>query len=119
VIFSEVWPRPQDAGMVNTISQDLSEFALHARAVLGLPIPQIDFRAPSASHAIVVEGESDQVQFGNLQEVLAEPGTDLRLFGKQSVSGHRRMAVILAKGENVEDARDKAARAAEKLEVKL
>ncbi|MGJ8672619.1 formate-dependent phosphoribosylglycinamide formyltransferase [Rubritalea sp.] len=119
VIFSEVSPRPHDTGMVTLISQDLSEFALHARAILGLPIPQIDFRGPSASHAIVVEGTSSNVQFGNLENVLAEAGTDIRLFGKQEVNGHRRMAVVLARDLNVEAARAKAERAADKLEITL
>ncbi|MFC5049754.1 formate-dependent phosphoribosylglycinamide formyltransferase [Rubritalea spongiae] len=119
VIFSEVSPRPHDTGMVTLISQDLSEFALHARAILGLPIPEISFRGPSASHAIVVEGTSSNVQFSNLENVLAEAGTDLRLFGKQEVNGHRRMAVILARDESVDAARAKAERAADKLEISL
>jgi len=105
VYFSEVSPRPHDTGMVTMISQDLSEFALHARAILGLPIPNIHFHGPSASSVILVEGESQQTAFGNLQQVLAQPNTQLRLFGKPEVSGTRRMGVVLARGENVEDAK--------------
>ncbi|WP_439259728.1 formate-dependent phosphoribosylglycinamide formyltransferase [Lonepinella sp. BR2930] len=119
VIFNEVSPRPHDTGMVTLISQELSEFALHARAILGLPIPQINLISPSASKAIVVEGKSNQVQFGNLAEVLCEPNTDLRIFGKAEVNGHRRLGVILARDENVEKALAKAIRAYEKLDVTL
>lgn len=119
VIFSEVSPRPHDTGMVTMISQDLSEFALHARAVLGLPVPAIRFYGPSASRAVVVEGNTNVVEFGNLQEVLAEPGTQMRIFGKPEVRDHRRMAVILATDETVEAAREKASRAYDKLEVKV
>lgn len=108
VYFSEVSPRPHDTGMVTMISQDLSEFALHARAFLGLPIPNIHFHGPSASAALVVSGHSSSVSFGNLNEALAEPNTDIRLFGKPQVSGKRRMAVALARGESVEDAKQKA-----------
>ena len=117
VLFSEVSPRPHDTGMVTMISQDLSEFALHARAVLGLPIPKINFFGPSASKAVVVEGDSDKVVFGNLEEVLAEPDVQVRIFGKPEVQGHRRMGVILARGENVEEALAKAEKAYSKLEV--
>lgn len=119
VIFSEVSPRPHDTGMVTMISQDLSEFALHARALLGLPVPSIDFYGPSASRAIVVEGDTDCVEFGNLAEVLKEPGTQLRIFGKPEVHGHRRMGVILARGSSVEEAREKAERAYDCLEIKI
>lgn len=119
VIFSEVSPRPHDTGMVTMISQDLSEFALHARALLGLPVPAIDFLGPSASRAIVVEGDADCLEFDNLENVLAEPGTQLRIFGKPEVHGHRRMGVILARGASVEEARDKAARAYEALKVNI
>lgn len=119
VIFNEVSPRPHDTGMVTLISQELSEFALHARAILGLPIPEINLISPSASKAVVVEGKSGQVQFGNLQNVLAEPHTDLRLFGKGEVNGHRRMGVILARDISVEQALEKAFRAYEKLEITL
>jgi phosphoribosylglycinamide formyltransferase 2 len=119
VIFSEVSPRPHDTGMVTMISQDLSEFALHARALLGLPIPSIRFYGPSASRAIVVEGDTDKVEFENLEKVLEEPGVQLRIFGKPEVVGHRRMGVILATGESVKDARDKAERAYQKLKVNV
>ncbi len=117
VIFSEVSPRPHDTGMVTMISQYLSEFALHARALLGLPVPQIRFLGPSASRAIVVEGDTDTVEFGALEAVLAEPGTQMRIFGKPEVHGHRRMAVVLATDSSVDEARKKAARAADALEV--
>ena len=117
VLFSEVSPRPHDTGMVTMISQDLSEFALHARAVLGLPIPSINFYGPSASKAVVVEGDTDKVVFGNLDKVLAEPNVQVRIFGKPEVKGHRRMGVILARGESVEDALAKAEKAYETLEV--
>ena len=117
VLFSEVSPRPHDTGMVTMISQDLSEFALHARAVLGLPIPSINFYGPSASKAVVVEGNTDKVVFGNLDKVLAEPNVQVRIFGKPEVKGHRRMGVILARGESVEDALAKAEKAYETLEV--
>ncbi|MBR5138613.1 MAG: formate-dependent phosphoribosylglycinamide formyltransferase [Alistipes sp.] len=117
VLFSEVSPRPHDTGMVTMISQDLSEFALHARAVLGLPIPSINFFGPSASKAVVVEGDTDKVVFGNLDKVLAEPNVQVRIFGKPEVKGHRRMGVILARGESVEDALAKAEKAYNTLEV--
>ena len=119
VLFSEVSPRPHDTGMVTMISQDLSEFALHARAVLGLPIPSINFYGPSASKAVVVEGDSDKVVFSNLEEVLAEPNVQVRIFGKPEVKGHRRMGVILARGENVEDALAKAEKAYSTLKVEV
>ncbi len=119
VIFSEVSPRPHDTGMVTMISQDLSEFALHARAVLGLPVPAIRFYGPSASAAVVVEGTSREIVLGNLDSVLAEPGTQMRIFGKPEVDGHRRMAVILATDSNVEAARQKAADALGRLSVEL
>lgn len=119
VIFSEVSPRPHDTGMVTMISQDMSEFALHARALLGLPVPDIRFYGPSASRAIVVEGETNRIEFGNLEEVLAEPGVQIRIFGKPEINGHRRMGVILATDESVEAARDKAERAYDKLKVNV
>lgn len=119
VIFSEVSPRPHDTGMVTMISQDLSQFALHARAVLGLPVPEIVFHGPSASRAVVVEGDSDRLAFGNLEKVLAQPDTQLRIFGKPEVHGHRRMAVLLARGASVEEARAKTGRAMDALEVTL
>ena len=119
VIFSEVSPRPHDTGMVTMISQDLSEFALHARAILGLPIVNIRQRGASASAVILVEGESQQVVFGNLGEALAEPDTQLRLFGKPGVAGKRRMGVALALAETIEEAREKARRLAAKVTVSL
>ncbi|MCQ2145015.1 MAG: formate-dependent phosphoribosylglycinamide formyltransferase [Bacteroidales bacterium] len=119
VIFSEVSPRPHDTGMVTMISQDLSEFALHARALLGLPIPSVRFYGPSASKAIVVEGDSDQVEIGNLEKVLEEEGVQIRLFGKPEVHGHRRFGVILATDQTVELALAKAERAYSKLEIKV
>ena len=119
VIFSEVSPRPHDTGMVTMISQDLSEFALHARALLGLPIPSVRFFGPSASKAIVVEGDSDRVVFGNLDKVLEEEGVQIRLFGKPEVHGHRRFGVILATDVSVEKALQKAERAYNKLEIKV
>ncbi len=118
VIFSEVSPRPHDTGMVTMISQNLSEFGLHARALMGLPVPEIKFYAPSASRAVVVEGDTDTVEFDNLEEVLSEPGTDIRIFGKPEVRGHRRMAVILATAGTLDEARAKADRAYAKLRVK-
>ena len=119
VIFSEVSPRPHDTGMVTMISQDLSEFALHARAVLGLPVPGIRFHAPSASKAIVVEGDSDKVEFDNLEEVLSEPDVQIRIFGKAEVNGHRRLGVILACADSVEEALAKAERAYAKLKINV
>jgi len=108
VIFSEVSPRPHDTGMVTMISQDLSQFALHARAILGLPIPNIHNHGPSASCAHVVVGSSESVCFGNLEDALSVPDTQLRLFGKPRVEGKRRMAVGLGRDESVESAREKA-----------
>ena len=118
VIFSEVSPRPHDTGMVTMISQDLSEFALHARAILGLPIPSVRFFGPSASKAIVVEGDSDKIVFSNLEQVLAEENVQIRLFGKPEVKGHRRLGVILATDETIEKAKERAERAYAKLKVK-
>lgn len=119
VIFSEVSPRPHDTGMVTMISQDQSEFALHARALLELPVPSITFYGPSASRAIVVEGDTDKIEFDNLHEVLSEPGVQLRIFGKPEIKGHRRMGVILARGNSTDEAREKANRAYEKLKIKV
>jgi len=119
VIFSEVSPRPHDTGMVTMISQDLSQFALHARAILGLPIPNIHFHGPSASSVVLVEGESRKVQFGALEKALAQPDTQLRLFGKPEVSGHRRMGVLLARAESVEVALEKAKNASAEVDVSL
>ena len=119
VIFSEVSPRPHDTGMVTMISQDLSEFALHARALLGLPVPEIRFYGPSASRAVVVEGDTNRFEMEGIERVLEEPGTQMRIFGKPEVCGHRRMAVILATADTVEEARAKAERAYGKLKVTL
>ena len=112
VWFSEVSPRPHDTGMVTLVSQDLSEFALHVRAVLGLPIPAIRQRGPAASCALLVDGASSSVTFDGLDEALAEPDTTLRLFGKPEVTGHRRMGVALALGATIDDARARARRVA-------
>ena len=117
VIFSEVSPRPHDTGMVTMISQDLSEFALHARALLGLPVPSIHFLGASASRAVVVEGDTNCIEFDNLENVLREPGVQMRIFGKPEIKGHRRMAVILATDETVAAARAKAERAYNALQV--
>ena len=119
VIFSEVSPRPHDTGMVTMISQDLSEFALHARAVLGLPIPEVRFFGASASKAIVVEGNTREYEFRDLDMVLEEPGVQIRIFGKPEIIGHRRLGVILATAPTVEEARAKAERAYAKLSVKV
>lgn len=119
VIFSEVSPRPHDTGMVTMISQDMSEFALHARAVLGLPVPEVRFYGPSASKAIVVEGDTTEYEFQNVDKVLEEPGVQVRFFGKPEIKGHRRVGVILATDETVEKALQKAERAYSKLKVKV
>ena len=119
VIFSEVSPRPHDTGMVTMISQDMSEFGLHARAILGLPIPDVRFYGPSASKAIVVEGNTKEYEFCNLDKVLEEPGVQIRIFGKPEIAGHRRVGVILATDENVTAALAKAERAYSKLQVKV
>lgn len=119
VIFSEVSPRPHDTGMVTMISQDMSEFALHARAVLGLPIPEVRFYGPSASKAIVVEGNTTEYEFKDVDKVLEEPGVQVRFFGKPEIKGHRRVGVILATDETVEKALQKAERAYSKLKVKV
>jgi len=108
IYFSEVSPRPHDTGLVTLISQDLSEFALHARAILGLPIPVIRQRGPAASCALLVDGDSANVRFENVERALIEPDTAVRLFGKPEVRGHRRMGVSLALGEDIEQARAKA-----------
>lgn len=119
VLFSEVSPRPHDTGMVTMISQDLSEFALHARAVLGLPVPSVRFYRPSASKAIVVEGNSKQVIFSNLEKVLEEEDVQIRIFGKPEVKDHRRMGVILASADTTEEALKKAERAYSKLNINV
>ncbi|PKO80055.1 MAG: phosphoribosylglycinamide formyltransferase 2 [Betaproteobacteria bacterium HGW-Betaproteobacteria-13] len=117
VWFSEVSPRPHDTGLVTLISQDLSEFALHARAILGLPIPAIRQHGPAASAVILVEGDSTQPVFGNLGAALSEPDTALRLFGKPEIKGQRRMGVALALDTSIEDARAKALRAASAVSI--
>ena len=119
VYFSEVSPRPHDTGMVTLISQDLSEFALHARAILGLPIPNIAFHGPSASSVILVEGESKETRFSNLSTALSAPDTSVKLFGKPEVAGKRRMGVGLARGETVEEARAKANAVSNSVELTL
>lgn len=119
VIFSELSPRPHDTGLVTLISQDLSEFALHVRAILGLPIPVIRQLGPSASSVILVQGQSTTPMFGNLGAVLAEPDTQLRLFGKPEISGKRRMGVTLARDESIDAALNKAKRASAAVTVRL
>ena len=119
VLFSEVSPRPHDTGMVTMISQDLSQFALHARAILGLPIPTIHNFGPSASNVILVKGESKNLSFGNLNDALSEPDTQLRLFGKPEVKGHRRMGVGLGRGNSIKEARQKAKFVSEKVSISL
>ena len=119
VTFSEVSPRPHDTGMVTMISQDLPQFSLHARAILGLPIPSIRQFGPSASAVILVEGHSRTTAFGNLHTALSEPDTQLRLFGKPEVAGKRRMGVALARSETIEAARAKARRVAAAVNVQL
>lgn len=119
IIFSEVSPRPHDTGMVTMISQDLSQFALHARAILGLPIPDIRLHGPSASAVLLVEGESSSITYGNLQQALTEPDTQIRLFGKPNVAGKRRMGVALARSADIEKAREKAKNASAAIQVSL
>lgn len=119
VIFSEVSPRPHDTGLVTLVSQELSEFALHARAILGLPIPVIRQLGPSASCAVLVEGEGEAPRYQGVAEALVEADTQLRIFGKPTVKGRRRMAVTLARDEDIEAAKAKAIRAARKLRVEL
>lgn len=119
VLFSEVSPRPHDTGMVTMISQNLSQFALHARALLGLPIANIELYAPSASRAVVVEGDAQLLEYCNIDKVLSRPNTDMRIFGKPCVTGgHRRMAVLLAKGKTVEEADSTTAAMLADLQVK-
>jgi phosphoribosylglycinamide formyltransferase 2 len=119
VIFSEVSPRPHDTGMVTMISQDLSQFALHARSILGLSIPAIHHHGPSASAVLLVEGNSASVSYGNLDRALDEPDTQIRLFGKPKVAGKRRMGVALARGATTDEAREKARRASAAIDVVL
>lgn len=117
VIFSELSPRPHDTGMVTLISQHLSEFALHVRALLGLPIPEIKFYGSSASRALLAEGNSMDIAFSGLEDALAIPGTDMRIFGKPEVKGHRRMGVMLATGDTVDAACDKVEKAASLIRI--
>ena len=119
VFFSEVSPRPHDTGMVTLISQDYSEFALHVRAILGLPIPNIRQLGPSASCAIVVEGYSNDIRFDKVGEVLSDPNTNIRLFGKPAIDGHRRLGVVISVGEYIDEARAKAKQAASRIQVIL
>ena len=119
VLFSEVSPRPHDTGMVTMISQDLSQFALHARAILGLPIPSIRQFGPSASSVILVEGDSKDVTFGNLNQALSEEDVQVRLFGKPEVKGQRRMGVALARGDSIEQAKEKAIKASSSVSISL
>ena len=119
VIFSEVSPRPHDTGMVTMVGQSLSQFALHARAVLGLPIPVVEQLGPASSAVILAEGHSDNIRFTNIDDALQLPGTDLRLFGKPSVSRRRRMGVALARADDLEQAREKARHVAQKVMIQL
>ncbi len=119
IIFSEVSPRPHDTGMVTMVSQDLTQFALHVRAILGLPILKIRFLGASASSVLAVDGDSSHITYHNVDKALAEPDTTLRLFGKPTVAGRRRMGVALARGDNIQDARDKANRVVEAISVQL
>ena len=118
VWFSEVSPRPHDTGMVTLISQDLSEFALHVRAILRLPIPVIRQRGPAASAVILGQGDSSDLCYANVEKALAEPDTQLRLFGKPEINGKRRLGVALALGESIEEARAKACRGAAAIAIR-
>jgi len=117
VLFSEVSPRPHDTGMVTMVSQNYSEFALHVRAILELPIPHIRQLGPSASCAIVVAGDSKDIRFDGLVDVLADPDVGIRLFGKPEINGHRRLGVVLAESTSIQEARKKARGAASKIKV--
>ena len=119
VIFSEVSPRPHDTGLVTLISQDLSQFALHARAILGLPIPNIHQHGPSASSVILGEGDSETIKFNNVSEALEDPDTQIRLFGKPSISGRRRLGVAISRGESIENAKEKAIKASSAVQIVL
>ena len=118
VIFSEVSPRPHDTGLVTLISQDISQFALHARAILGLPIPNIMQHGPSASSVILGEGSSEKILFDGIDKALREPDTQIRLFGKPSISGRRRLGVTVARGQSIDEAKEKAIRASESVDIK-
>ena len=117
VIFSEVSPRPHDTGLVTLISQDISQFALHARAILGLPIPNIMQHGPCASSVILGEGHSEEILFNGVDKALSEPDTQIRLFGKPSISGRRRLGVAVARGNSIDEAKDKAIRAREAINI--
>ena len=117
VIFSEVSPRPHDTGLVTLISQDISQFALHARAILGLPIPNIMQHGPCASSVILGEGHSEEISFKGVDKALNEPDTQIRLFGKPSISGRRRLGVAVARGNSIDEAKDKAIRASEAIDI--
>ena len=117
VIFSEVSPRPHDTGLVTLISQDISQFALHARAILGLPIPNIMQHGPCASSVILGEGHSEKISFKGVDKALNEPDTQIRLFGKPSISGRRRLGVAVARGNSIDEAKDKAIRASEAIDI--
>ena len=119
VIFNEVSPRPHDTGMVTLISQELSEFALHARAILSLPIPEITLISPSASKAIVVEGQSKKRAIWQYRRSIGRTEHNIRIFGKCEVNGHRRLGVLLARDISVEKALEKVERAYAKLDLKL
>ena len=117
VIFSEVSPRPHDTGLVTLISQDISQFALHSRAILGLPIPNIMQHGPCASSVILGEGHSEEISFNGVDKALNEPDTQIRLFGKPSISGRRRLGVVVARGNSIDEAKDKAIRASEAIDI--
>ncbi|BAU65594.1 phosphoribosylglycinamide formyltransferase 2 [Stanieria sp. NIES-3757] len=117
VIFSELSPRPHDTGMVTLISQNLNEFELHLRAILGLPIPKIEVFSPAASAVILASEYSEQISFVNVAEALATPDVEIRLFGKPDSRPYRRMGVSLAKGKTLEDARTKAEEAAKTVKI--
>ena len=117
VIFSEVSPRPHDTGLVTLISQDISQFALHARAILGLPIPNIMQHGPCASSVILGEGHSEEILFNGVDKALSGPDTQIRLFGKPSISGRRRLGVAVARGNSIDEAKDKAIRASEAINI--
>ncbi len=119
VYFSEVSPRPHDTGLVTLISQDLSEFALHVRAILGLPISNIYQHGPSASAVILAEGQSENIRYQGMAAALEEVDTQLRLFAKPDIHGKRRLGVALARAEQIEGAVEKAKRVASKVQVLL
>ncbi len=117
VYFSEVSPRPHDTGMVTMISQSWSQFALHVRAILGVSLPPIETYGPAASCAILASGNGSDIRYSGWDKAMAVPGTDLRIFGKPTVAGKRRLAVALARGESVDEARAKARDAAACLDI--